>query len=65
MSLISYKEKISSFNLIYRSAFSDILLQSNQGYSSITHAPVLSNLKVLWLFVESDAIVYLAWSVPG
>ena len=39
------KEKIPSFHFIYRPTFSDMWLQSNEGLISITHAPVLSNLK--------------------
>ena len=37
-------EKIPSFHLIYRSTFSVIWLPSNEGITSITPAPVLSNL---------------------
>ena len=39
------KGKIRSFNLMCRSTCSDTWLQSNEGKTSITHAPVLSNLK--------------------
>ena len=39
------KEKIPSFNLIYRPTCCDIRLQSNEGKPSKTRAPVLSNLK--------------------
>ena len=39
------KDKIPSFNLIYGLTCSDIRLQSNEGKISMTHAPVLSNLK--------------------
>ena len=46
------KEKNPSFNLIYRSTCSDIRLQSNEGKTSMTHAPVLSNLK--GLTIEND-----------
>ena len=37
-------ERILSFFFIYRSTFSDILLQSNQGLTKNSHPPVLSNL---------------------
>ena len=43
-------EKIHSFNLIYSSTLSHIWLQRNEGLTSTTHAPALSNLNT---FIET------------
>ena len=59
------KEKIPSFNLIYRLTCSNIWLQNNEGKLSITHAPVLSNLKTIsWSNVSLHCTVHFFFKKP-